>query len=89
MVVLSPSLSVTPPYRFMSLPGVGGGMPRPNVDEETRDRLAEIVETHADVPASVLTFDQQVRYLLDHTDALHNRLHELQEQANSSAGRFR
>lgn len=73
----------------MLCPGVGGGMPRPTVDEETRDRLAEVVDARADVPASMLTFNQQVQYLLGHTDALHDRVEELEEHAAGSGGRFR
>lgn len=64
-------------------------MPRPTVDEETRDRLAEVVDARADVPASMLTFNQQVQYLLGHTDALHDRVEELEEHAAGSGGRFR
>jgi hypothetical protein len=39
-------------------------MPRPTVEEETRDRLAKVVDRKADVPAEVLTFDQQLAYVL-------------------------
>lgn len=41
-------------------------MPRPTVSEENRDRLADYVDRKADVPAEVLTFDQQLSYVLDH-----------------------
>jgi len=41
-------------------------MPRPTVSEENRDRLADFVDRKADVPAEVLTFDQQLAYVLDH-----------------------
>jgi hypothetical protein len=40
-------------------------MPRPTVSEENRDRLADFVDRKADVPAEVLTFDQQLAYELD------------------------
>jgi hypothetical protein len=41
-------------------------MPRPTVSEENRDRLADFVDRKADVPAEVLTFNQQLAYVLDH-----------------------
>jgi hypothetical protein len=47
-------------------------MPRPTVDEETRDRLAKVVDRKADVPASVLTFDQQLSYLLEQHEPKRN-----------------
>lgn len=65
-------------------------MPRPTVSEENRDRLADYVDRKADVPAEVLTFDQQLDYLLDHVDDLHDRVEELEEEASSaSSNRFR
>ena len=38
-------------------------MPRPNVDTETHDRLAELVNRNADVLAEILTFDEQLAYV--------------------------
>jgi hypothetical protein len=72
-------------------------MPRPTVSDTTRDRLADLVDREADVPASVLTFDQQLNYLLDHVDALDDRVDELEaevsargvNQAPTSSNRFR
>jgi hypothetical protein len=60
-------------------------MPRPTVSEETRDRLAQLVDAEADVPASILTFDQQLAYALDHADDLRDRVEELEERTSSSA----
>jgi hypothetical protein len=60
-------------------------MPRPTVDEKTRDRLAKVVDRKADVPASVLTFDQQLSYLLDHADDLRDRVEELEETSASGS----
>lgn len=60
-------------------------MPRPTVEEETRDRLAQLVDAEADVPASILTFDQQLAYALDHVDDLRDRVEELEA---ASSGRF-
>lgn len=56
----------TAPYLFMSHRRLTPGMPRPTVSEEHRDRLADFVDRKADVPAEVLTFDQQLEYVLDH-----------------------
>jgi hypothetical protein len=72
-------------------------MPRPTVKEETRDRLADLVDRKADVPASILTFEQQLNYLLDHVDDLDGRVKELEEssargglnQPTTSSNRFR
>jgi hypothetical protein len=60
-------------------------MPRPTVAEETRDRLAELVDAEADVPASILTFDQQLAYALDHADDLRDRVEELEETSASGS----
>jgi len=52
-------------------------MPRPTIDEGTLDRLDEIADARAKVPASHLTADQQVAFLLDEledADARANRL---------------
>jgi len=72
-------------------------MPRPTVKEETRDRLADLVDREADVPASILTFEQQLAYALDHADALDDRVEQLEaevsargvNQAPTSSNRFR
>jgi hypothetical protein len=61
-------------------------MPRPTVKEETRDRLADLVDREADVPASILTFEQQLNYLLDHADALDDRVEELEDEVSARGG---
>jgi hypothetical protein len=65
-------------------------MPRPTVDEETRDRLEKIVDRKADVPASVLTFNQQLSYLLDRMGPKQPGAGVNQTSGSSgSSGRFR
>jgi len=65
-------------------------MPRPTVDEETRDRLEKIVDRKADVPASVVTFDQQLSYLLDRMGPKQPGASVNQTSGSSgSSGRFR
>lgn len=54
-------------------------MPRPNVDTETRDRLAEVVDRNADVPAEILTFDEQLAYVLRLAEDHEAELSRLQE----------
>lgn len=81
---------MTPPGLFMLSPGVGDSMPRPIVEEENRDRLADFVDRKADVPADILTFDQQLAYLLDQADGRdRGGGGGVNETTSGSAGRFR
>ncbi|QAU11317.1 hypothetical protein EKH57_00005 (plasmid) [Halorubrum sp. BOL3-1] len=40
-------------------------MTRPKVDDDRTERLEEIVDAETDLPASALSFDEQLEYLLD------------------------
>lgn len=55
-------------------------MARPRVDDDRRDRVAALVDEEADVPASVLTFDEQLAYLLDRLVAHRDRAEALDEE---------
>jgi ACT domain-containing protein len=62
-------------------------MARPRVADDRRDRLAQLVDEEADVPASILTVDQQLDYLLDafvsyrdHAEALDGEVTRLERE---------
>lgn len=62
-------------------------MPRPQVDTDRRDRLEELVDKDTQLPASALTFDEQLDYLLEQyegykitNDRLGDRVDELQRK---------
>jgi len=52
-------------------------MPRPKIDEDTSDRLAELVDARTKVPAKHLTTDEKVAFLLDQLDETETRAERL------------
>jgi hypothetical protein len=56
------------------------GMPRPQISEDLKTHLEQVVEKRADVPAKHLTFEQKVIFVL-------NQLKE-ESQESDSGGLF-
>jgi hypothetical protein len=52
------------------------GMPRPQVSEDLKKHLEQVVEQRADVPAKHLTFEQKVIFIL-------NQLKEESQESDS------
>lgn len=77
-------------------------MPRPTVSEDTLDRLEEIADARAKVPASHLTPEQLITFLLDEldeadarasrlnqrVDKLENEIEQLRREGESSNQQF-
>ena len=66
-------------------------MSRPSVPEERVERLEEIVDKETDLPASSLTFAEQLEYLLDsyvhqkrRAEHLGDRVDKLEREASDS-----
>jgi chromosome segregation ATPase len=67
-------------------------MPRPTITEDTLDRLEEIADARAKVPASHLTPEQLITFLLDEledADARASRLNQRVDKLEKEIERLR
>ena len=67
-------------------------MPRPTIDEDTLDRLNEIADARAKVPASHLTPEQLITFLLDEledADARASRLNQRVDRLEDEVEKLR
>ena len=67
-------------------------MPRPTVSEDTLDRLTEIADARSKVPASHLTPEQLIAFLLDEledADARASRLNQRVDKLEKEIERLR
>jgi chromosome segregation ATPase len=58
-------------------------MPRPTIDEETLDRLKEIVDERAKIPAEHLTADQRLAFALDELGEADQRVSQLSNRVEA------
>ncbi|WP_256309347.1 hypothetical protein [Halobellus litoreus] len=58
-------------------------MPRPQLDEDTYDRLAALVDARTKVPAEHLTTDDKITFLLDALDEADTHIERLSARVDS------
>jgi hypothetical protein len=61
---------------------------RPTVPDDLADRVADVVDEEAAVPASHLTFAQQIRFLADRVETYRAREEAEEDSSQSPATAF-
>jgi hypothetical protein len=58
-------------------------MPRPKIDEDTYERLSELVDSRTKVPAKHLTGDEKLGFLLDALDEAERHVERLSARVDT------
>jgi hypothetical protein len=70
-------------YLFKSEAGDGVNMGRPQIDDDTLDRMESVVDARTRVPASHLTTAERLAFVLDELDEAGSRIEYLEDRVES------